>query len=344
MIGVSDATEQRLRLHGPIVLGGGELEQCTVGIRSHGDPSAPAVVVLGGISAGRRVAAAPGETEPGWWEEFVGAGRAVDTDRLHVVGFDWLGGRGWTSGPANSAAADGPVDVTLDGPAVSAASGDRFPAISTRDQARVFLAALRQHGVEEVAAVVGSSYGGMVGLAMAEEAPERIGQLVVISAAERSHPMATGLRALQRQVIALAQGAGRETEGLAIARGIAMTTYRTAREFDERFDSPEAVCGYLTSRGQRFAEEWPAASYLCLSESLDRHWVEPSGLTTPITLVGVTSDTLVPPWQIRSLARRYAGPVTLHWLASRYGHDAFLKETTALGRLLRGALYKVNCQ
>lgn len=323
MIAIASGPDHRLLLDQPVLLASGDrLERCTVGIRSHGDPSAPAVLVLGGISAGRRVAPAPGETEPGWWGEFVGAGKVVDTDRLHVIGIDWLGGRGWTSGPEP----DG---------------GGRFPAISTRDQARVFLAALRQIGVERLT-VVGSSYGGMVGLAMAEQAPERIAQLVVISGADRSHPMATGLRALQRQIIELAQEAGREAEGLAIARGIAMTSYRTAREFDERFDSPESVCSYLAARGRCFAEEWSAASYLCLSESLDRHQVDPAALTTPLTLIGVLSDTLVPPWQIRSLARCYAGPVSLHWLASRYGHDAFLKETTALGTLLRGALYKVN--
>ena len=154
--------------------------------------------------------------------------------------------------------------------------------------------------------------------------------------------MATGLRVLQRRVIALAEGAGLAAEGLAIARGIAMTMYRTAREFDERFDSPEAVGSYLAARGRCFADEWPVASFLCLSESLDRHRVDPTTLATPLTLIGVPSDTLVPPWQVRSLARRYAGPVTLHWLASRYGHDAFLKEATALGTLLRGALPKAN--
>lgn len=354
--------DRRVTLNRPVTLGSGAvLERCTVGLRLHGDSDAPAVVVLGGISAGRVLARLPngpdevhcrpgrdaagrstqGGSTAGWWDGFVGPGKAVDTDRFVAVGFDWLGGRGWTSGPGRP-----PAEPGLGGwpGAGGSPNGSRpvtvaaFPAISTRDQAAVLLAALEQVGVGRVAAVVGSSYGGMVGLALADLAPDRLDRLVVISGAHRSHPMATGLRSLQRRVIALARESGQDAEGLSIARGIAMTTYRTAREFEERFPGPAEVCGYLEARGKTFSEEWPVESYLCLSESLDRHEVDPAKLGTPLTLIGITSDTLVPPWQIRALARRYAGPVALHWLASRYGHDAFLKETRALGTLIRGAL------
>jgi homoserine O-acetyltransferase/O-succinyltransferase len=74
--------------------------------------------------------------------------------------------------------------------------------------------------------------------------------------------------------------------------------------------------------------------FLALSESIDLHRVEPERITVPATLVALEGDAVVPPWQVRALADRLAGPVSLHTIASACGHDAFLTETQAVSAIL----------
>jgi homoserine O-acetyltransferase/O-succinyltransferase len=139
---------------------------------------------------------------------------------------------------------------------------------------------------------------------------------------------------------------GSSARAVAIARGIALTTYRTAPEFAARFASGgrgaaetlASVDAYLAHNGGTFARRFDAAAFLCLSESLDLHEIDPATVRTPVTLVAVTSDTLVPPSQSRSLHARLGGRSTLVEIESIYGHDAFLKERAALSPILNTAL------
>jgi homoserine O-acetyltransferase len=287
-----------------------------------GPPGAPVVVALGGISATRHVASSRADPSPGWWEPVVGPARGIDTARWRVLGVDYLdGGRTGGGRPARR--------------------------VTTHDQATALAALLDRLGVERVYAAVGASYGGMVALAFAERFPERVDRLVVFSAAHESHPMSTALRALQRRIVALGLDTGRAVEAMSLARGVAMTTYRTAREFAERFDQTPAVCGaevtfaaerYLVHCGERFAAAYPPARFFALSLSADLHRVEPERVTTPTVLVAAEGDTLVPEEQMRQLAARLAGPCRLLRLPTRCGHDAFLTEPAKVGRILTAAL------
>ena len=313
---------------------GGTLERHVIGFRQYGDPWLPLVIVLGGISAGRHITGCCGHgSRPGWWDRIVGDGRAIDTTRYSVLGIDWLGGAGASTGPECTAA--------------EMHRGARFPSIGTRDQARAIIAVLDHLGVAQAHAIVGASYGGMVALSCSVHFPERIARSVVISAAHRAHPMATALRSLQRDVVRLGAETGRVADSLRIARGIAMTTYRTAEEFRERFASeadwsPDGarfpVQDYLDHNGRRFAESFSPASFLALSESIDLHRIDPAEVRTPTTLVAVSSDTLVPCWQMEEL--RDALPIEPAWhvVDSIYGHDAFLKEACVMSAIIAGAL------
>lgn len=301
-----------------------------VGYECIGHPGAPAVVVLGGISADAHVVAHDGDRRPGWWEGFVGSRCPIDTDRHRIIGLDWLGGPGSTrtsAPPAGAAAAS--------------------PAVTPGDQAALLAGLLDALGIDRVDAVVGASYGGMVALAFAERFPRRLRHAVVISAADRTHPMATALRAIQREIVRFGVRAGREREALSLARQLAVTTYRTAAEFEGRFDSEPRwedgvarfpVEAYLRHQGRRLADRFTAEQYLRLSESLDLCRVDPAAIRVPITLVSVEQDTLVPPWQMDQLRARLGGPAELVRIASRYGHDAFLKETASIGPVLRSVL------
>ncbi len=175
---------------------------------------------------------------------------------------------------------------------------------------------------------------------------DRINELVVVSAAHRSHPAATAWRGVQRRLLAFARDCGREAEGVALARELAMTTYRTAEEFDWRFagtppaqaGQPYPVCDYLISRGADYAEVTSAARWIALSDSLDRHAVAPEAIRCPLTLLGFTSDRLVPIEDLRELAGRAPALRRFSEAPSIFGHDAFLKEREAVAQTLHAAL------
>jgi len=288
-----------------------------------GPPDAPVVCVLGGISATRHVAANALDPAPGWWDAVVGSRRAIDTTRFRVLGIDFVdGGR--------------------------RADGRPKRVVTTHDQADAVAAVLDRLGIERVQAFVGASYGGMVALAFAERYPERVQQLVVISAPHEAHPMSTALRALQRRIVQLGIDTGEAQEGLVLARALAMTTYRSAREFAERFDVEPSVRtandaifpveGYLRHHGEKFAATWTPERFLALSLSADLHRVDPAAIRTPALLVAAEGDAIVPGEQMAALAAALAAPNQFVELPSKTGHDAFLTEPEALGRLLRESL------
>jgi homoserine O-acetyltransferase/O-succinyltransferase len=156
----------------------------------------------------------------------------------------------------------------------------------------------------------------MVALAFAERYPERVTCLLVISAADVAHPMATAWRSLQRSIVRFAAGQGLGVEGLKLARALAMATYRSPEEFSARFRSAPrrtangfrfAVEDYLFARGEVYASRYRPEAYVCLSESIDLHAIDAALVTTPTTLIAVREDQLVPLADMRALRARLAG-------------------------------------
>ena len=277
-------------------------------LRFSGKEGAPVIAVLGGISA-NRIVADDGE-EKGWWPQIVDAGAAIDLNEFLVAGFDFVAGDGET-----------PLDLT--------------PA----DEADLFAYALSEAGVERLHAFVGASFGGMVALSFARQFPERVKKLVVVCSAHRPSPMAQAWRTVQRQVLSLAIESGRPEEGVALARSLAMTTYRTASEFDVRFSCAEnadgGIANYLAARGDAYKTQITAARYLTLSSAIDRHFEVPEDIATPALIIGTDSDQIVPLSDVEDLAARLDGDVELVRISSLYGHDAFLKETAAIAPHIR---------
>ena len=277
-----------------------------------GDPNNMPVVVLGGISANCFPAVQP-DGSPGWWAGLCGEGQAIDASRHCIIGLDF------------------------------GADETGIAAPSTLDQARILAAALDTIRVTRPVAIVGASYGAMVGLALAAAEPKRVDRLVVISAGAQPHPASTAARELQRRVVSLGLLAGRGDEGLAIARGMAMLTYRTPQEFQVRFDggiaedaplSCSAPGAYLRARGHAFRSVMSPGRFLSLSASIDRHHVRPEEVSAPCLLIGAKSDQLVFPEQLERLSERLAGSTELHLLDSLFGHDMFLKEAERIGKIV----------
>lgn len=285
---------------------------------SLGPPDAPAVLVAGGISANRHLAASADFPGRGWLEALVGAGNALDPCRYRLLAFDYLG-------------ADGGLDAPID----------------TSDQADAVAVLLDALGIGALEAFVGYSYGALVGLQLAVRHPARLQRLVAVSGAHRAHPYASAWRALQRRAVALGDLQCAHVQGLCLARQFAMLGYRTPEEFGERFDAPpEIVNGqvrvaaedYLDSAGARFAARTPATGWLRLSESIDLHRVDPAAVRVPTTVVAVEGDRLVPLAEPVALVEALGTPGRLRILRSPFGHDAFLKETGRMDAILRTAL------
>lgn len=285
----------------------------SVCLRVAGDPDGPVVLALGGIS-GNRFVSRDEDGSAGWWPGLVAEGCAIDPRRYRIVGLDF------------------------------AADAEGRSAPSTEDQAHVLATALDVAGIARLHALVGASYGGMVGLSFASLYPERIEKLVAISAAAQPHAAASAARELQRRVVALGIRTGEAGEALAIARGMAMLTYRTPEEFDARFsggintDDPLAACeagSYLRARGNAFQAVMSPGRFLSLSASIDRHWVDPASIKTPTLLIGARSDQLVPFGQMEALSGQMGGAAELHLLDCLVGHDMFLKEAVRVGEIIR---------
>ncbi len=282
-----------------------------------GHAALPAVFVAGGISAHRHVASSEAFAEAGWWEAQGGAGRALDPSRHRVVAFDWVG-------------SDGSVDAVID------------PA----DQADAIAIVLDTLRIQRLEAFIGASYGAMVGLQFAARHAGRVGQLVAISGTHRAHPFSSAWRALQRRAVALGALQCDESHGLALARQLAILSYRTPEEFAGRFEAAQVVDGrvrvaaedYLDHCGAQYTARTSPLAFQRLSESIDLQSVDPETIHAPVTVVGVAEDRLVPVADSVALADRLGKTARIEILSSLYGHDAFLKEERAIAAILNRAL------
>ena len=267
-----------------------------------GSEGAPVIFVGGGISADRHALASSVFPERGWWQSQTGS---FDLSRYRILAFDWLG-------------ADGTIDQPID----------------PIDQAEAIACILDRLAIGRLHGFIGSSYGGMVGMHFAARYPQRLGGLLSISASAASHPFSSANRALQRQALAMGEKLGDQAAGVKLARAMAMLTYRTPEEFAERFAERVLVVNnsvrvpaqdYLDAQGDKHSLRMSSVAYRRLSESIDLHRIDGSRLSVPAVFVAVDSDALVPAGDVEALSGA-APHGAFHVIASRFGHDAFLKE------------------
>ncbi len=323
---------------GPFVLGDGtRLPELSIAWRHDGPPpgAAPQVVVIHALTGS---ADAAGD----WWEPLIGPGRALDTRRIGVLGANLLGGRYGSTGPTTP-------DLRTGRP-----FGRGFPAVSTRDQARAQWALLDALGIGEAALVVGGSLGGMVALEVALIRPDSVRHVMPIAAPAATGPMAVAWNHLQ---VTLIERLG--DEGLALARQLAMTTYRSETDFDERFgrtaepDGRPSIVSYLAHQGGKLVDRFDGDTYRILAGAMDRHDIGAgrggidaamahlARADVALTGVGIVDDILYGPRQVRALvtaASRAGVAARYREIRSTKGHDAFLVEWDQLAALLGAAL------
>lgn len=321
-----------------------------------------AVLVLHALTGDSHVhgEAGPGHKSPGWWNEIVGPGRAIDTDEYFVLAPNVLGGCQGTTGPASRAADGNPW-------------GSRFPWVTVRDQVRAEAILADQLGIDRFALVVGASMGGHRVLEWAVSTPDRVGAICPIATA--AHTTADQIAWAHTQNLAIEMdpafsggdyydaGVGEGPHrGLALARQIAHTTYRSAEELDTRFgritqhaEEPlqggrYAVESYLDHHGNKLVERFDANSYRVINRSLMTHDVgrERGGTATALSTItadalvmAVDSDRLFLPEACETIAAAlpHCGPT--RYIRSPHGHDGFLVEHEQVSRLLGRFLRQV---
>lgn len=265
---------------------------------------------------------------PAWWGPLLAPGAALDPAVRPVLAANLLGSCYGSTGPADR-------------------PNQRFPLLTARDLARAHLPLLAELGVERVARVTGGSLGGMVSLHFGTLSPVPIDRLVVFAAPAATSAQAIGWNAAQRLAIE-----ADPVRGLAAARAIAMITYRSAIEFEQRFarrSTREAgrydVDHYLRRQGEKLVSRFNAPSYRALMASMDAHDVGPLRSAARATAercqevigVGVDTDILYYADEVRSWVSAYAEEgvnARYEEIASPYGHDAFLIEFEQVGRIL----------
>ena len=232
--------------------------------------------------------------------------------------------------------------------------GAAFPSVTPRDQARAQWALLDALSIERIELVAGGSLGGMVSLEVALERASSLGHVVPIAAPGATGPLAIAWNHLQLQLV---KHLG--DEGLALARQLAMTTYRSEADFDVRFgrgtepDGRHSIVSYLDHQGRKLVERFDPDTYRILASAMDRHDIgrdrggsqaaleQLATAGVRLTGVGIGGDILYGESQVRALVRdaEAAGiHASYRELRSTKGHDAFLVEWDQLGAILREAL------
>ncbi len=298
-------------------------------------PDAPQVLVVHALTGS---ADAAGD----WWAPLIGPGKVFDTDRYGVLCANLLGGRYGSTGP------------TSVNPATGEAWGRTFPQPTARDEARAIWRLADHLGIEGFVLVAGGSLGGMVALEVALERPAAVGHVVPIGAPAATGPLAIAWNHIQLELV---DRLG--LEGLAIARQLAMTTYRSEADFDGRFgrnvqdDGRFSVVSYLDHQGRKLLDRFDPETYAVFVRVMDAHDIgrDRGGMVeafriiaraeTGLTGIGIEGDLLYGPDQVRLLVGEAAAAgvdAGYREIETTKGHDGFLIEWDQLSRLLGAAL------
>jgi homoserine O-acetyltransferase/O-succinyltransferase len=334
------------------LLAGGALSPVTLRYATYGELNAGrdnAILVCHALSGSARVG--------DWWPQLFGERGIFDLSKDCVVGVNIIGSCYGSTGP------------TSINPATGRVYGAGFPLVTIHDIVRAQAELISHLGIRRLRAVIGGSIGGMQAMEWAIAYPEQVAHCIAVGAAPLS-AMGLALNHLQRRAIqndAKWRGGDYPAQdpphaGLALARAIAMCSYKSAELFGERYgrrpneragedplgslDARYEVAGYLDYQGEIFTRRFDANTYLVISKAMDTfdvgvgHESREAALArirASVLLVGIDSDWLFPAADVRALTEemRSAGAaVSYAELATTHGHDGFLANADELAALL----------
>ena len=315
------------------------------------------------------------DRKPGWWDELVGPGKGLDTNRYFIICANVLGGCQGTTGPGSI------------NPATGRRYGLDFPFITFADMVSVHSELTRKLGIDKLLSVVGGSVGGMQVLEWAAKFPDQIRSAVCLATGPRLSAQGIAFNMVGRRAITsdpnFSQGSYYGDEkgsiiniesgpklGLAIARMVAHITYLSEESIENKFgrhlqhreqftfdmttDVEFQVESYLHYQGQRFVERFDANSYLYLTRAMDYFDLarDYGGVSQALAktnarflVVSYTSDWLFPTAQSKEIVAslvKSGRHVTFVELESPFGHDSFLLEVEPLQEMLEPFLSQTH--
>jgi homoserine O-acetyltransferase len=296
----------------------------------------------------------------GWWDGIIGDGKGLDTNKYFVVCSNILGSCYGTTGPAS-----------LD-PGTGKPFRLSFPQVTVRDMVRAQKLLLKSLGVNQLACVIGGSLGGMQALEWAILYPDFVRTVIPVGTSAKHSAWCIGISEAQRLAI-MSDPSWRDgnyteqpKEGLALARMIAMLSYRSRPSLEAKFGRDRIqerepvktptifehhpylfqIESYLRYQGQKLVERFDANSYITLTRAMDLHDVSAGrgtveevlgSITARALCVGISSDVLYPPLEQQELSDAIPRGQYVE-LDSIHGHDAFLIEFDALNEMIRSFL------
>jgi len=316
-----------------------------------------AILVCHALNASHHVAGtyADRADSEGWWDNMVGPGKPVDTDRF--VGVNNIGSCFGSTGPASI------------NPATGKPWGSDFPIVTVEDWVDAQARLADRLGIERFAAVMGGSLGGMQALSWAIRYPQRIASALVIAAAPNLSAQNIAFNEVARAAILTdpdfhdghyyARGV-KPVRGLRVARMIGHITYISDEQMGEKFGrslreglhysfAPEfEIESYLRYQGEKFSEYFDANTYLRITKALD--YFDPaaaaggslakalSAATCPFLVVSFTTDWRFSPARAREIVKALvdnALDVSYAEIVAPHGHDAFLLDTPQYHAVVR---------
>lgn len=301
------------------------------------------------------------DQKSGWWNEFIGPGKGIDTDKYFVICANVLGGCQGTTGPSSI------------NPETGEPFGLDFPVVTIRDIVRVHRELVRSMEIPKLLAVVGGSLGGMQVLEWTARYPDDVTAAVVLASAANISAQSIAFNTVGRRAI-LADpkyqngnfyGEGNEGPryGLALARMLAHITYLSETSIEQKFgrrlqhsdelefdllkETEFQIESYLHYQGKRFVERFDANSYLLLTKAMDYFNIAKSFQSLPkawektssrFLICSYTTDWLFTTSQSKEIVSALLETgkhVSFVDFDSPFGHDAFLLEFDQLTRLVQ---------
>lgn len=353
----------------PLQLSSGQvLPRYELAVETYGTLNADrsnAVLICHALNASHHVAgmAADNLKDIGWWDNMVGPGKAVDTERFFVIGVNNIGSCFGSTGPASI------------NPDTGKPWGAAFPMLTVKDWVLAQARLADRFGIDKFAAVMGGSLGGMQALGWAITCPERIGHCIVIASTPRLSAQNIGFNEVARRAIIsdpdfhggnYYDHGTVPRKGLAVARMIGHITYlsdddmaakfgRTQRapaengEYHYGYDVEFEVESYLRYQGDKFSTYFDANTYLLITRALD--YFDPSRthegdlakalsvVKAEFLLVSFSTDWRFPPSRSREMVKallKNKTPVTYAEIDAPHGHDAFLLDDSRYHAVVQG--------
>lgn len=363
-------TPQQMQFQKPLALkSGAVLDDYTLAYETYGKLNAAksnAVLICHALSGSHHVAGVYAD-EPknmGWWNNMIGPGKAIDTNKYFVIGINNLGGCHGSTGP-----------ISIN-PKTGKPFGADFPLVTTNDWAKTYTDFADRMGIDCFAAVVGGSLGGMSAMQLALDAPERVRHTVVIAAAAKLTAQNIAFNDVARQAILTDpdfHGGDYYSHhtipkrGLRLARMLGHITYLSDDSMASKFgrelrngslsfnyDIEFEIESYLRYQGDKFANRFDANTYLLMTKALD--YFDPaaqyggnlslafSRVKANFLVISFSSDWRFPPERSRSIVKALLDNkrhVSYAEIPSSHGHDSFLMQDEYYHRLVRAYMNNI---